>query len=467
MDNQLSERIDAYLTSHRQEIIDTLFALARIPSVQGEATEGKPYGEEVAAVLDKALALCAEQGMETENIDYYCGTARYGNSDKELGFIAHLDVVPAGDGWSGEPFAPYLRDGYAIGRGVRDNKNGAVCGLFAVRCIKELGIPLRHSLRLIFGCAEETGMDDLPHYLERHAAPSFTIVPDTSFPVCHGEKGIYTADLLLPVGRDIFGFSGGIASNVVPDKAEMHFFAGTRELDVSSAHVHSARLGHELRILADGLTAHASQPENSVNAIYELAAAACDTPELCRICDEKTLHALRFIREMLSDCYGEHFGIAMSDEVSGKLTCICGLAELEGGAIRMNLNIRYPVTCDGEEITKKLRHTCMQHGVALTHIHDDKPNYLPGDLPAVTMLTKIYNEVTGKEKKPYIMGGGTYARHIPNAVAFGPDNPDEQLPCPPGRGGCHEPDEHQSIQGLMDAAKIYVHALIELDSVID
>ena len=219
MDKQLSERIDRYLEEHRQEIVDTLFELARIPSVQGVPAEGKPYGKAVAEALDTALALCEKQGMETENIGYYCGSARYGSAKKELGFVAHLDVVPAGDGWSGDPFQPFLRDGYAIGRGVRDNKNGAVCGLFAIRCIKELGIPMRHALRLIFGCSEETGMDDLPHYLEKHDAPSFTIVPDTSFPVCHGEKGIYTADLLLPVGKEVFGFEGGIASNVVPDKA--------------------------------------------------------------------------------------------------------------------------------------------------------------------------------------------------------------------------------------------------------
>ena len=133
----------------------------------------------------------------------------------------------------------------------------------------------------------------------------------------------------------------------------------------------------------------------------------------------------------------------------------------------MNLNIRYPVTCDGEEITKNLRHTAMQYGVALTHVRDDKPNFLPRDRPAVGMLTDIYNEVTGRSKQPYVMGGGTYARHLPNAVAFGPDDPDEALPCPPGHGSCHEPDECQSIAGLMQAAKIYVHALIELDKVID
>lgn len=464
MDKQLSGRIDEYLAGHQQEMIDTLFALARIPSVQGQPKEGKPYGEAVAAVLDEALRLCREQGLETENIDYYCGSVRYGSAEKELGFVAHLDVVPAGDGWSGEPFEPFLRDGYAIGRGVRDNKNGAVCGLFAIRCIKDLGIPMRHALRLIFGCAEETGMDDLPHYLEKHAAPSFSIVPDTSFPVCHGEKGIYTADLLLPVGEEVFGFTGGIASNVVPDKAQMRVFVGERAADVKSEHVSAERQGHELLISANGITAHASQPQNSVSAIYELAAAVCDAPE---IFSEKTLHAMRFMRDMLSDNDGGHFGIAASDEASGKLTCICGLASLEGGAIRMNLNIRYPVTHDGEEITKNLRHTAMQYGMALTHIQDDKPNFLPRDLPAVEMLTRIYNEVTGREKQPYVMGGGTYARHLPNAVAFGPDDPDEQLPCPPGHGSCHEPDECQSIAALMEAAKIYVHALIELDKVVD
>lgn len=466
MEKEWNDRIEQYFSDHRQEIIDTLFALARIPSVQGAPVEGKPYGQAVADVLDKALALCEEQGLETENIGYYCGSARYGSAEKELGFIAHLDVVPAGDGWSGKPFEPFLRDGYAIGRGVRDNKNGAVCGLFAIRCIKELGIPMRHALRLIFGCAEETGMDDLPHYLEKHAAPSFSIVPDTSFPVCHGEKGIYTADLLLPIGPEVLGFEGGIASNVVPDKAEicLRTSAPAAGSPAAGEHVRLEAGDGTLRLLANGITAHASQPQHSISAIYELASALCRAPELC---SEKTLKSMTFLRDMLSDCYGERLGIAASDEPSGKLTCICGLVRLEEGAVRMNLNIRYPVTYSGEKITEGLRRTAQENGMELANIHDDQPNFLPGDLPAVQRLTRIYNEATGRSLPPYVMGGGTYARHLPNAVAFGPDDPEEAVPCPPGHGSAHEPDECQSIRGLLEAAKIYVRALIELDAVID
>ena len=58
MEKEWNDRIEQYFSDHRQEIIDTLFALARIPSVQGAPVEGKPYGQAVADVLDKALALC-------------------------------------------------------------------------------------------------------------------------------------------------------------------------------------------------------------------------------------------------------------------------------------------------------------------------------------------------------------------------------------------------------------------------
>lgn len=453
MEQNWNERIEEYLAAHREEMVRDLFDLVRIPSVQGEAVPGKPYGEEVARALDKALELCSRQGLQTENLDYRCGSALWrapGAGEKELGIVAHLDVVPAGDGWSGEPFEPYLRDGYAIARGVRDNKNAAVLGMHALRCIKELGIPMKHALRLIFGCSEETGMDDLPHYIEVHGEenmPVFTLVPDTSFPVCHGEKGIYRGDFLLEAGEDLLSMKGGVATNVVADKAE--------------AVLHTAE--GDVTVRAAGLCAHASRPQGSKNAIRELAVALLEGYEL----SEKTARAMRFIRDILADPYGEELGIAFEDEPSGKLTCISGLVWMEENCIRLQLDVRYPVTHSGALVTEGLERYAASSGVRFLFGSDDSPCYIPEDHPAVRQLTKLYGEITGEEKAPYVMGGGTYARHLPNAMAFGPDFPGEDLPCPAGHGDCHEPDECQSIDGLVQATRIYIHALMELDAAMD
>lgn len=452
VDQIRNEQIEKYLASQRDNIVEDLFTLARIPSVRGEAAPDKPYGEEVARALDAALAQCEREGMQTENLGYRCGSALWraeGAGEKELALVAHLDVVPAGDGWSGKPFEPFLRDGYAIARGVRDNKNAAIAGLYTVRCIKELGFPMKHSLRVIFGCAEETGMDDLPYYAKAHEGnmPVFSIVPDTAFPVCHGEKGIYRGDFLLEVGEDLRAFCGGIALNVVADKASAVLNTPDGEVAVS----------------AQGISCHASRPQGSKNAIRELAAVLLESYPL----SEKTKQAMTFVRDMLSDWYGEHLGVAFEDEPSGKLTCISGIAKLEGGKLRLCLDIRYPVTHSGKLITEGLERCAKAAGAGFEVHEDDAPSFIPKDNPAIERLTRIYAEVTGERREAYVMGGGTYARHLPNAVAFGMDFPDEHIPCPDGHGDCHEPDECQSIRGLMEAVRIYVHALLELDEAMD
>jgi len=63
------------------------------------------------------------------------------------------------------------------------------------------------------------------------------------------------------------------------------------------------------------------------------------------------------------------------------------------------------------------------------------------------------------------MGGGTYARKLPNAVGFGPGLPTDMssLGLPPGHGQIHGPDEVQSIPNLITALKIYIVALLELN----
>ena len=145
----------------------------------------------VAEAGETYRSIAEKYGFRTENHDYHCGSVLYGDSEKEVGIIAHLDVVPASaDGWSTEsPFVLTKRGECIIGRGTRDDKGPALMGLYTMRYFKENGIRLPFTIRLVLGCDEEVGSTDLEYFKKVRSAPWFSFTPDSDFPVCIGEKG--------------------------------------------------------------------------------------------------------------------------------------------------------------------------------------------------------------------------------------------------------------------------------------
>ena len=77
--------------------------------------------------------------------------ASRGTGSPHFGFAGHLDVVPAGEGWTGDPFAPEIRGGLLYGRGVVDMKGGIAA--FAAACSEVVDHPGTLSL-LITGDEE-------------------------------------------------------------------------------------------------------------------------------------------------------------------------------------------------------------------------------------------------------------------------------------------------------------------------
>ena len=68
-----------------------------------------------------------------------------------MGILAHLDVVPAGDGWSFEPYSGAVDGGYIYGRGTTDDKGLLVASLFAMRALKKAGYEPSARVRLVLG----------------------------------------------------------------------------------------------------------------------------------------------------------------------------------------------------------------------------------------------------------------------------------------------------------------------------
>ena len=190
------EKINAYFDApeRRAELVEAISRLVRIRSVREEPLPGMPFGPGPAAALAEGLAIAGEMGLATHNCENYIGWAELkGESAAQIATITHLDVVPQGNGWTADPFDMQVKDGWLIGRGVADDKGPSVLCLYALKFLKEQGVPLKYTVRALLGANEETGMKDVDYYLEHYEAPAFCFSPDAEFPVCNGERAASTA----------------------------------------------------------------------------------------------------------------------------------------------------------------------------------------------------------------------------------------------------------------------------------
>ncbi|MEG0297227.1 MAG: Sapep family Mn(2+)-dependent dipeptidase [Clostridium sp.] len=185
MENILNVNIEQFKDNMINHIIDVV----KIPSVEGVAKENMPFGENVNIALERALEISQELGFKTKNIDGYIGYAQYGEGEDYVGVFGHLDVVPVEDGWINPPFSGHIENGKIYSRGVLDNKGPIMSALYALYAIKESGLKLTKPVRIVFGTDEETGFEDLKYYLTKEKPPIMGFTPDCKYPVVYGERG--------------------------------------------------------------------------------------------------------------------------------------------------------------------------------------------------------------------------------------------------------------------------------------
>ena len=173
------------------DIVKNLSQMIKFDSSQKPAEEGKPFGAENARCLDFFLSLASFLGFEVKNYDNYVGEVRYG-AGEDFAVLAHLDVVPAGSGWTHEPFGGEVdrENGKIWGRGAMDDKGPALITLYAMKALKDAGFKPKKNIKLIVGCNEESGWACIEHYNKVAKMPETGISPDADFPVIYAEKGI-------------------------------------------------------------------------------------------------------------------------------------------------------------------------------------------------------------------------------------------------------------------------------------
>ncbi len=456
MNEELRREIERFAEENTEAVFRDISRLVAVDSVEGEPAEGAPFGAGPRRALDLGLQIARELGLDAVDCEGRIGYASVGgNGDRYLATITHLDVVPVGDGWKEDPFTMREREGWIIGRGVMDDKGPSVLCLYALKYLKEKNIPLKYPVRALLGANEETGMGDVDHYLANYPAPLFCFSPDANFPLCNGEKGIYHGRILsnLPLG-EILDMHGGVAPNVIPDKAEATVKAPSL---AGSEFVEAEEVEPDVwHLLAHGKGGHASLPAGTRNAIGVLV----DYLLANRVGDENDRAFLSLIEKLHRAWDGTALGVQADDGNFEPLTIVGGVIGVENGRLFQTVDSRYPTTTSGEQIARTIR--SLAGGIAeVTVDHDSAPFYMPLDNPAVQVCVRAYNDITGENARPYTIGGGTYARHFPNAVAFGPEHPER--PMPDFAGPIHGVDEAACKDWLIEALKVYILALIELE----
>jgi len=465
----IEKRIDEWIDSHEEEYLGDLAKIIAVPSVanRGVAEGEFPFGKDSADALKTAKGLAESYGFDVENRSNFCLVAKVGGGEEKVGIFGHLDVVPCGSDWKFPPYELTVHDGMVTGRGVLDDKGPLWASVYSVRCLKELGLLPKRAIEIFMGGDEENGMEDVRYYkktTEKMPVVSFT--PDGNYPICHGEKGIMRFSMLIPnENSNIESFIGGTARNIVPDHAEMILsgvsFAKAAEALAGKERVSLEEVGEKVKVVATGAAVHGSMPDGGVNAIGVLAKAVLEAG----LVNDGGKAALEFIVKINGDCHGASIGVPLCDEPSGPITHAgTVIKNTENNKFDLSFDIRYPVTADGDEISKAIAADVAPFGVTLRDLTDSKSIYTPADSELIKTCMDTINSVFHREHwKPYTMGGGTYARNLTNAYALGPEDPDFESPYGPFRGSIHQADETTTIKLLMDTAKVYARLLIKLD----
>jgi succinyl-diaminopimelate desuccinylase len=210
--------------------------------------------------------------------------------------------------------------------------------------------------------------------------------------------------------------------------------------------------GDMVKVVSVGVSAHGSTPEQGQNAISQMMLFLNTLPLGA---NDQAAYISDYVRLIGMEYNGQSIGVEFSDELSGLLIFNVGIINMDQDSGEVVVNIRYPVAYTGQQVVDGVKGALVGTGITLEGLSDSKPHHVPEDHFLIKALSKVYEEMTGEPTRLIAIGGGTYARTMPNSVAFGPGIP--------GRPDvAHKENENIPIEDLILNTKINARAIYEL-----
>ena len=441
---------------YKDEVVKEIQNAVRVKSVKEAPLPGMPFGEGPAKALDHFMDLAKKIGFKAEKFDNYAMHIDMGEGEETLGILAHVDVVPEGDNWTYPPYSGTIADGKIFGRGTLDDKGPAIISLFAMKAIADSGVKLKKKIRMILGADEESGSACLKYYFGelKMPYPDIAFTPDSSFPVTYAEKGMVRVKIKKKFNtlQDVV-IKGGNAFNSVPNEAH-----GVIPVDMlgevrNKNKVEFVREGNIYKIFSAGIPAHGAYPSKGYNAV----SALFEVLKNIEVKNEELKGLVTFFDKFVKmETDGKSFGVKCTDGETGELTLNLGKMSLENNELEICLDMRVPVKIELDKIEETIKKNVEDYGYEFELYSKTKPLYVPKDSFLVSTLMNIYKELTGDNNaQPVAIGGGTYAKHAKNAVAFGALLPDQE-------DRMHQRDEYLEISKIDKLLQIYVEAIYRL-----
>ncbi|MBQ9728463.1 MAG: Sapep family Mn(2+)-dependent dipeptidase [Clostridia bacterium] len=439
----MAHAMHPYFDQTVQSIVDVIKFDSSLKAAEGDY----PFGKETADCLQFFLGLAEEFGFETHNYDNFIGEVVFGEG-KEFAILAHLDVVPAGNGWKYPPFGGVINDdpsdggvqGTKIwGRGAMDDKGPAIVCLYALKALKDEGFVPTRKIKLIVGCNEECGWKCIEHYNKVAVMPEEGFTPDANFPVIYAEKGIlhFTASFALD-NPPMSALKAGERANMVCDKATAILTRKAAnklvgyENPVAGTSFSYDNTTNILRV--DGKSAHGSTPDRGANALQALLCFLASFHDGC-----KQAYDLLF---------NDVTGLKTLQDKTGVLTMSPDVASFKDNVLKITTDIRFPATYPLEAVTAKLD----AFGAEYTVDNYQAPLYNNPKGTLISKLTKVYNEAVGGKETPIAIGGGTYARALKQGCGFGPEICGEE-------DTIHQANEYITFDRIRFLSEIYYNAI--------
>ena len=172
--------------------------------------------------------------------------------------------------------------------------------------------------------------------------------------------------------------------------------------------------------------------------------------------------AQQIVFQLLEVIPGE---ISVTDE-SGNVTANPSVLNCSDSGESLVIDIRCPVTYQMSDIVAKLSATAESYGLTVEVLNQMDPLYKSKDLHQIALLTEIWKsnmpsysgykpEYLSEYTEPIAIGGGTYARHMPNTIAFG-------IQAPWQEDQCHQANECRALSDFETDIKVMTEAIMGL-----